>query len=897
MDFLDDLRERRLKYVEGCKANEKDIELDIFDDFYPDKAHFIYELLQNSEDANATDVLFDLSQDKITYQHDGDPFDEEDVRGITGVGSSRKKYSRDKIGQFGVGFKSVLIYSRTPRIWSPTFSFEITDKVVPDRIGPKPALGNRTLIELPFNSEKRKPEESVEEIKTRFDDMQHIDLLFLSNLKRIQWQVEGKPIRSLTRIHHSEHHVEIVHRCCEDKDSRHYLKYARNIDEKASRNVAVAFELRENNSEFDRNVPLSEQFRIKSVEKGCVSVYFPTAKEESGLRFHVHAPFVPSIDRICIKDTHINESLFKELALLASESLVSIRNEGFLDRKFLKVLPSKYDEVSEKYCCIRNEIIEVMNEQPLTPAYSGSHAPAKRLLQASSQWKRIFAREDLNLLLCNELNEWDWALSIGSDLVVGRVLRSLNIQEFTVNRFRNLIIDKQNSGTARNMGDPSESSDHSADAPGICEIFSGKTDEWHQKFYALLNDESIKKNNNAKLFDDVCIVRLSSGKYETGKNCFFPDCDENVNKEFDCVDESVYTYGDDKGEMNSSFTFLKNIGVREIGSKEIVEQILGSKYEKRDTSLQEGYRMKSITFDENTRDILRLIEIVNSSMPSMKHDLISVIREYRLVRTVDNEWESPPYVYIDSPYMDTGLHEYYDYVKEIVPESSRESCRSIGMEVNGIAKRIAAGYNNEKLLKSVIVDFAIAIGIQSELPVCRKKCCDNPCSEELISNSGYQSFSEKHGIDVDYHVPFLDEVLENPDPRISRIVWDRMFNDDDDSTYCLARFKRNSKEQERTAASSLLHSLKSNKWIPQENGKFASPSEASHDYLLQTDFPFRWNNQFVESIEFGTNNEQQRTIRLARELGFDSLEALGRAKQFAKLPIAVQDEILNKYGN
>ena len=43
MSFLDELRDKRRKFLDGLEANREDIKLDIFKDFYPDKAHFIYE--------------------------------------------------------------------------------------------------------------------------------------------------------------------------------------------------------------------------------------------------------------------------------------------------------------------------------------------------------------------------------------------------------------------------------------------------------------------------------------------------------------------------------------------------------------------------------------------------------------------------------------------------------------------------------------------------------------------------------------------------------------------------------------------------------------------------------------------------------------------------------------
>ena len=43
--------------------------------FYPDKNHFIYELLQNAEDAGASSVRFEVLPDRLIFAHNGtEPF-------------------------------------------------------------------------------------------------------------------------------------------------------------------------------------------------------------------------------------------------------------------------------------------------------------------------------------------------------------------------------------------------------------------------------------------------------------------------------------------------------------------------------------------------------------------------------------------------------------------------------------------------------------------------------------------------------------------------------------------------------------------------------------------------------------------------------------------------------
>ena len=153
------LIERRRKFIDGLEANRGEINLEIFEDFYPDRAHFVYEVLQNAEDAGATEVSFTLMPDRIICEHDGRAFSIEDVTSITGIHDSTKTKSQDKIGKFGVGFKSVFVYTQSPSILSGDFAFQIVQQVLPQEIAASTSLGQRTRFGFPFNNPKKPPQE------------------------------------------------------------------------------------------------------------------------------------------------------------------------------------------------------------------------------------------------------------------------------------------------------------------------------------------------------------------------------------------------------------------------------------------------------------------------------------------------------------------------------------------------------------------------------------------------------------------------------------------------------------------------------------------------------------------------------------------------------------------
>ena len=85
---------------------------------YSDPVHFVYELLQNAEDQGATEAQFVLSADSLVFRHNGKPFTRADVENITGIGNSDKTEEANKIGRFGIGFKSVFAITDRPEIYT-----------------------------------------------------------------------------------------------------------------------------------------------------------------------------------------------------------------------------------------------------------------------------------------------------------------------------------------------------------------------------------------------------------------------------------------------------------------------------------------------------------------------------------------------------------------------------------------------------------------------------------------------------------------------------------------------------------------------------------------------------------------------------------------------------------
>ena len=127
---------------------------------YDDRTHFIFELLQNAEDAlrkrgngGSGTVAFALSPDGLRVSHFGKPFEEPNVRAICSIGESTKEEDLTAIGKFGIGFKSVYSLTIRPEVHSGEENFAIESFVHPVAIKPIPCAPGETVFWLPFKED------------------------------------------------------------------------------------------------------------------------------------------------------------------------------------------------------------------------------------------------------------------------------------------------------------------------------------------------------------------------------------------------------------------------------------------------------------------------------------------------------------------------------------------------------------------------------------------------------------------------------------------------------------------------------------------------------------------------------------------------------------------------
>lgn len=459
---------------------------------YTDRTHFIFELLQNAEDAKASQIRFRLFEDRLEVNHDGRLFNDSDVRGVCGVGEGTKSEDLTQVGKFGVGFKSVYAYTSTPEIYSGEESFAIEDYVRPTYREPRKLEEPwTTLFVLPFNAESVVPATARQEIGERLRNLSARTLLFLRSIEEIRYElpedISGEYLREEV-ARGSGRHITVIGQNDGQEEDENWLVFERPVtiqDGNCKVRVEVGFCL-ETNKE-DRTESVSR------VNDAPLIAYFPTEKETK-LGFLIQGPYrtTPARDNIPINDA-FNKKLIEETAELVVESLRQLKELGLLSISLLEALPIRTIEFQEngRFYPIFSKVREVLLSEELLPANDGTFVAARnaRLVRGieltnllnQDQLRTMFESDEDVKWLTAEITE-NQTPDLRSYLI-----NELGVYEITPERFAN------------NMSE---------------EFLAKQPDEWFIRLYAfLLGQKALWRPGrwNRGILRNKPILRLQNG--------------------------------------------------------------------------------------------------------------------------------------------------------------------------------------------------------------------------------------------------------------------------------------------------------------------------------------------------------------------------------------------------
>jgi hypothetical protein len=356
---------------------------------YDDRTHFIFELLQNAEDAlvrrsgsgGLRSVNFHLSESMLRVSHFGQPFDEADVRGICGIAESTKDLTA--IGRFGIGFKSVYAFTDCPEIHSGSEDFAIENFVWPVASTALERDPHETVVLIPL---KASAETDHREIAAGLERLGALSLLFLRKIDEIKWSVEGGRsglyLRESKEIDAGVRCVTVIgqDRCGTEVDEA-WLVFSHPVtadDGRHAGHVEIAFSVVQEETGCER---------IQVVERSPLVVFFPTVLE-THLGFLVQGPYrtTPSRDNVPRSDPW-NRRLVGETASLLVKALRWLRDHDLLDTATLRCLPldpAKFDETS-MFAPLFEATRKALSLEPLLPRFDAGYVPAAHARLARTQ--------------------------------------------------------------------------------------------------------------------------------------------------------------------------------------------------------------------------------------------------------------------------------------------------------------------------------------------------------------------------------------------------------------------------------------------------------------------------------------------------------------------------------
>lgn len=392
---------------------------------YSDQAHFIYELLQNADDAKATNARFILESDRLIFAHNGirhfsvtNPADEDrdsdegtlgDINSITSIANSNKTAA--SIGKFGVGFKAVFQYTSTPHIYDPEFRFKIERFIVPTLIdedfpGRRP---EETLFVFPFDHPERDAKAAYNDISDKLKNLS-FPILFLSSIRVIGFDIDGenglygKIIKETRRFNDT-----LAEFICLRKNNG-----IKHVDE----NLWLFSRTDDSDHRYSVGFFVDQEGNLRPINEPAFC-FFPT-KEVTGLRFIIHAPFLLTDSREGIRAGYsYNDRMLQKLADLSADAMVYLRdigeesNKRLIDDNIVNIIPVDREQFSDpadkrkvSFLPFYESIQKVFASEKLLPSTDGYVSANNAYWASVIQIPQLFSNDQLRDIVENKEAKW-----------------------------------------------------------------------------------------------------------------------------------------------------------------------------------------------------------------------------------------------------------------------------------------------------------------------------------------------------------------------------------------------------------------------------------------------------------------------------------------------------------
>lgn len=383
-------------------------------DIYPDPAHFVYELLQNADDAEASAASFILEKDVLYFKHNGTvrfniTSDEArplgHINSITAYLSSKEDVpDGNKIGKFGLGFKSVFVYTDAPEIYDDKFWFRIEKQIVPTLLESDHA--KRKEGETLFVFKLKKGKRVYEDIDNKLKQLNGATL-FLHHLATISYK------NAITKASH-QYDEEREYFLDEDNIMASDVKLSANGKEEQlilfERYIKFVYQKKQMESKIAIGYYLKDDGSLDSTTHRGVSCFFPTS-ENYELPYILHAPFLLTSNRQNIKDDPINRLFIQNVASLVADSLLELtkrkgtKNKPLIGRNILNFVPQRdysHYETWSKVQPINEAVTRLLRNESVFLVWGSKYVKREDAYIAGSEdLRRLLSQEQLAELTRN----------------------------------------------------------------------------------------------------------------------------------------------------------------------------------------------------------------------------------------------------------------------------------------------------------------------------------------------------------------------------------------------------------------------------------------------------------------------------------------------------------------
>lgn len=826
----------------------------ISQELYSDRSHFVYELLQNAEDAlerrfgqNPDDrslraVQFRLFPDRLEFRHFGAPFDEEDVKGVSDVLKGTKKADVAQIGKFGIGFKSVYAFTTSPEIHSGDEHFVIKRYIRPKAKAPNSTCQiaeGETVFVFPFDHENLSKKEAFDLILNKLQELGPRVLLFLRRIDEIEWRVEpgdekGQYLKESDPVNGSKiaHRVTVIGQRNGRDTEENWLIFERPVSvPNASGQVSVEVG-------FRLETDAKREESIAKIDRSPLVVYFPT-KQDTELGFLMQGPYRTTSSREHIQGQDAwNKKLIKKTAELVVESLRQLKEMGLLSVSVLETLPIEIEDRDSRHSYyttprtpksiygefypIFKKVREVLMTEALLPTNDGTFVSARNAkLVRGTALLEILNREQLGALFQSHA-EIKW---LSSDITQDRtpdlrsyLMQELEIEEVTPETF------------ARNL--------HK-------QFLASKDDEWFIKFYDFLSDQKALwrpprwKHDETGILRNKPILRLRGGGHV---NPFRSDSSPNAYLVVESDTEtSLPIVKVELSRREEVRQFLEALGIPEL---DLVAEVI-------ETILPKYNDATNVSIDENKRDLLKIERAYSTDSQEKKSRLVQQLEEtpFILAECAGEEktvYRKPEQVYFGSD----ALRMYF--------------CGDDSFAC------VSPDHPQSALFRDLGVKETVRI---------RKTEKDSQGYIPIVSYRGWHQRG-LDGFDPDMQVDGLERAISHSTPEKSAFIWSEIAIPHSD---CIRgtletstrQTYENSKTKERWSVFGKL--LTETAWLPDSTGKMHKPCDLTLDDLPKS---FVRDERLADQLGMKKKLQEKLVEEAAKSFGFDSGE---EAKEMAEL--------------